>query len=91
MEIQQQEKESLAVYVNQFKTEARRCHFMNDAATMQIFIKGLNNAYSLATHIYKKGPWMLNNATSKVEKFNAVQQLTASHHSTIYGQYDVKQ
>ena len=40
MEIQQQEKESLAVYVHQFKTEAKRCSFTNDVATIRIFIKG---------------------------------------------------
>ena len=33
MEIQQPEKESLAAYVHQFKTEARICNFMNDTAT----------------------------------------------------------
>ena len=50
---------------------------MNDAATIRIFIKGLKNAHSLATCIYEKGPQTLNNAISKVEKLNAVQQLTA--------------
>ena len=54
MEIQQQEKESLAVYVHQFKTEAKRCNSTNDAATIRIFIKGLKNAHSLATCIYEK-------------------------------------
>ena len=67
-----------AVYVHQFKTEARRCNFTNDAATIQIFIKGLKNAHSLVTHIYEKGPQMFNNAISKVDKLNAVQQLTAT-------------
>ena len=37
----------------------------------------LEDAHSLATHIYEKGPQMLSNAISKVEKLNAVQQLTA--------------
>ena len=89
MEIQQREKKSLAVYVHQFKTEAKRCNFTNDAATIRIFIKGLKNAHSLATHLYKKGPQALNDAISEVEKLNSVQQLTATH-STIYGQHDVK-
>ena len=44
MEIQQKEKESLAVYIHQFKREANRCKFNNDAATIRIFIKGLRNA-----------------------------------------------
>ena len=56
MEIQQQEKESLAAYVHQFKTEAKRWNFMNDAGTIVIFIKGLKNAHILATCIYEKGP-----------------------------------
>ena len=50
---------------------------MNDAATIRIFIKGLKNAHSVATHIYEKGPQILTDANSKVEKLNAVQQLTA--------------
>ena len=49
---------------------------MNDAATIRIFIKGLKNAHSLATHIYEKGPQTLSDAVSEVEKPNSVQQLT---------------
>ena len=56
----------------------KRCNFTNNAATITIFIKGLENAHSLATHIYEKEPQMLNNVISKVEKFNAVQQLTVT-------------
>ena len=41
MEIQQWENESLAEYIHHFKTEARRCNFTNNAATIRIFIKGL--------------------------------------------------
>ena len=77
MEIQQWEKESLAAYIHQFKTEAKRHNFTNDAATIRIFIKGLKNAHNLATHIYEKGPQTLTDAISKVEKLNAIQQLTA--------------
>ena len=51
---------------------------MNDAATIRIFIKGLKNSHSLATCIYEKGPQTLTDAISKVEKLNAVQQLTAT-------------
>ena len=76
MEVQQSEKESLAAYVHQLKMEAKRCNFMNDAATIRIFIKGLRNAHSLATHIYEIGPKTLSDAISKVGKLNAVQQLT---------------
>ena len=77
MEIHQWEKESPAVYIHWFKTEVKGCNFTNDAATIRIFIKGLKNAHSLATHIYEKGPQTLIDAISKVEKFNVVQQLTA--------------
>ena len=59
MEIQQWEKKSLAAYIHWFKTEAKRCNFMNDATTIRIFIKGLKNTHSLATHICQKGPQTL--------------------------------
>ena len=75
MEIPQWEKEFLAAYVHQFKTEAKRCNFTIDAATIRIFIKGLKNAHGLATCIYEKGLQMLTDMISEVE--NAIQQLTA--------------
>ena len=77
MEIQQWEKETLAAYIHQFKTEAKICNFTNDATTIRIFNKGLKNALNLATHIYEEGLQMLTDAISVVEKLNAVQQLTA--------------
>ena len=46
MDIHQKEKESLAAYVHQFKWEANRYKFDNDAATIRIFIKGLKCIYS---------------------------------------------
>ena len=55
-----------------FKTDAKRCKFTNDATTIRIFIKGLENTHSLATCIYEKGPQMLTDAISEEEKFNAV-------------------
>ena len=48
IEIQQRKKESLAAYTHWFKTEAKRCNFTNNAATIIIFVKGLKNAHSLA-------------------------------------------
>ena len=77
MEIKQWE-DSLTAYIHQFKTEAKRCNFTNDAATIQIFIKGLKNAHILATCIYGKGPQTFSNAVSEFEKLNVVQQLTAT-------------
>ena len=78
MEIQQKEKESLAAYIHQFKREASRCKFNNDAATIRIFIKGLRNAHTLATRVYEKGPLSLADAIREVEKLQAAQQLTAT-------------
>ena len=77
MDIKQWEKESFATYIHRFKMKVKRCNFTNDAATIRIFIKGLKNAHSLATCICEKGPQMLNDAISEVEKPNAAQQLTA--------------
>ena len=56
MDIQQTGKESLATYVHRFKQEANRCKFNNDTATIRIFLKGLKNAHTIATKVYKKGP-----------------------------------
>ena len=53
MDIQQKEKESLAAYIHGFKREAKRCNFTNNAATIRIFVKGLENAHTLATHVYE--------------------------------------
>ena len=75
MDIQWWEKECLAAYIHRIKTEAKRCNFTNDAATIRIFVTGLRNAHSLATHIYEKGPQMLTDTISEVEKLNATQQL----------------
>ena len=78
MEIWQKEKESLTAYIHCFKREAKRCNFTNNTATIRIFIKGLKNVHSLATHIYEKGPQTLADAIAEVEKLQAAQQLTAT-------------
>ena len=67
MEVQQKEKESLAAYIHQFKREAKRCKFDNDAASIRIFIKWLRNAHNLATRVYKKGPQSLADAIREVK------------------------
>ena len=56
--------------------QAKKCNFMNHAATIRIFIKGLKNSHNLVTHIYEKGPQALSDAITEVEKLSAVQQLT---------------
>ena len=78
MEIQQKDKESLAAYIHRFKREAKRCNFTNNAATIRIFVKGLKNAYTLAAHVYEKGPQTLADTISEVEKLQAAQKLTAT-------------
>ena len=75
MDIQKQEKESLAGYVHQFKTEAKQCEFTYDVAIIRIFIEGLRNAHSLAARIYEKDPQTLKNAITEVEKLSAAQKL----------------
>ena len=78
MEIQQHENESLLAYVHQFRMEVKQCNFMNDTATIRIFIKGLKNVHSLAARIYEKDPQTLMDAITEVEKLNATQQLTTT-------------
>ena len=78
MDIQQSDKESLAAYVHQFKQEASRCKFDNDAATIRIFLKGLKNAHTLATKVYEKGPQSLADTIKEVEKLQAAQQITST-------------
>ena len=82
MEIQQKEKQhiskSLAAYIHQFKREANRCNFNNNAAMIFIFIKGLRNAHTLATRVYEKEPQSLADAIREVEKLQAAQHLTTT-------------
>ena len=78
MEIQQNDKESLAAYMHRFKWEAKRCNFHSNAATIWIFVKGLKNAHTLASQVYEKGPQTLVDAISEVEKLQATQQLIAT-------------
>ena len=76
MDIQQTDKESLATYVHRFKWEASRCKFNNDTATIRIFLKGLKNAHTIVTKVYKKGLQTLMEAIKEVEKLQATQQIT---------------
>ena len=77
MDIQQNDKESLATYVHRFKQEANRCKFDNDAATIQIFLKGLRNVHTIATKVYEKGTKTLSETIKEVEKLQAAQQITS--------------
>ena len=78
MDIQQKDKECLAAYIHRLKSEAKRCNFTNNAATIRIFVKRLNNAHTLAACVYEKGPQTLTDAFSEVEKLQAAHQLTAT-------------
>ena len=78
MEIQQNEKESLAAYIHCLKREASRCKFDNDAATIRILIKGLKNVHTLATRVYEEVPQSLADAIKEVEKLQVAQQLTST-------------
>ena len=79
MDIQQTDKESLAAYVHRFKWEANRCKFNNDTATtIRIFLKGLKNAHTIATKVYKEGPQTLADTIKEVEKLQAAQQITST-------------
>ena len=78
MDIQQTDKESLATYVHRFKQEANRCKFNNDTTTIRIFLKGLKNAHTIATKVYKKGPQTLSEAIKEVEKLQTAQQITST-------------
>ena len=78
MDIKQKEKESLAVYIHRFKREASRCKFDNDAAAIRIFVKGLQDAQTLATKVYEKAPQTLSEAIKTVERLQAAHQLTSN-------------
>ena len=78
MEIQQKEKKSLATCIHHFKREAKKCNFTNSAAIIRIFIKGLQNAHTMANWVYEKRPQTLVDVISEAEKLQAAQQLTAT-------------
>ena len=88
MEIQQQEKESLAAYVHWFKTEAKD-------ATLQMMplpsesYQGTEECPQLGYPIYKKGPQMLTDAVLEVEKLYAVQAAHSYDYSIFHSQCDV--
>ena len=47
-------------------------------ATIRKFVKGPKNAHTFAAHVYEKGPQILTDAISELEKLQAAQQLTAT-------------
>ena len=69
MEIEQNDKESLAAYIHRFKREPKRCNFTNNATKIWIFVKVLKNALTLAACVHKKGPQTLADTISEVKNF----------------------
>ena len=55
-EIQQKDNETLVAYVHWFKTEAKRCSFNSDTATIYIFIKSLLGCTQHCSDDLQKGP-----------------------------------
>ena len=90
MDIQQQENESLAAYFHWFRTEAKHCSFMNDAATIRIFIKGLRDAHHLAARIYKKDTH-INGHSHRSRESQCKTTTYCDNHFIINGQHDAKQ
>ena len=78
MEIQQWDNKNLAAYLHHFKTEAKRCDFNTDTATVHIFVKGLWDAHNIAAKIYEMDPQTLFDVIKLVEKLNMAQQVTAT-------------
>ena len=78
MDIQQNDKESLATYVHGFTWEASRSKFNNDTTTIRIFLKGLKNAPIIVNKVYEKTPQTLSKAIREVEKLQAAQQITST-------------
>ena len=66
------------------------CKFDNDAATIRIFLKGLKNAYTIATKVYEKGPQTLAEAIKEVEKLQAAQQNHVYALTHLIGQHNVQ-
>ena len=64
--------------------------FNNDATTIRIFLKGLKNAHTIATKVYKKGPQTLVEAIKEVEKTPS--HTTNNFHTFTHfiGQYHVQ-
>ena len=78
MEIQQKDNETMAAYIHHFKMIAKLCPFDNDTAAINIFLKDLWDAPTIASKIYEKDPQTLTEVIRLVEKLGAAHQLTAT-------------
>ena len=61
MEIQQNDKDTLASYIHYFKIAAKKCAFDNDIVVICSFVKGLRDAPSIASKLYERTPklWLM--------------------------------
>ena len=57
---------------------------------MRIFLKGLKNAHTIATKVYKKGPQTLAETIKEVEKLQAAQQIASTLLPDFIGKYHVQ-
>ena len=72
------DNETLAAYINYFKTGAKQCAFDNDTVAICIFVRGLRDAPTIAFKIYEKDPQTLAEVMRLVEKLRAAHKLTAT-------------
>ena len=77
------ENETFAAYVHWFETEAKRCSFNTDTATICIIMKGIWDAHNITPKIYKKDPQTSSEVIKLVEKFNTAKQVTTTLTSSI--------
>ena len=71
MDIQPKDNESLAAYIHRSKGRPKGVICTNNAATIRIFVKGFKKAHTLAACFYEKGPQMLTDPISELEKLQA--------------------
>ena len=78
IEIQQKDSETLTAYIHRFKKEAKHCDFNSHPAKIRIFLKELINSSKIAPGVYEKGPNIIEDAISIVEKISSAQCIAAS-------------
>ena len=78
MKTQQKDNETLADNIHHYKTSAKWCAFDNDTMAINIFVKDLRFAPTIASKIYKMDPQTLAEVIRLVETFSAAHQMTAT-------------
>ena len=90
MDIQQQEKESLAVYLHWFKTEAKHCNFTNDTATIRIFVKWPMECTQFSSKNLSKRSTNTKGCHYQGRETQCSTATHCDHHSIFNGQHNVK-